>query len=74
MSGQEFIDDWNAMVVAVADFAAKYHMPKPQMVFHPTWLGYMNGIAETPLAPVIIYRDVKIRFGTFEQVDAVRLA
>jgi hypothetical protein len=71
---EAFIADWNKMVVNIGYFAAKYNMKAPQMVFHPQWRMHMARISTEPLAPVIIYEGVKIRFGYFEQVDALRPA
>lgn len=70
----QFVTEWNHMVGTVSNFASKYNMPKPQMVFHPEWLYRMRSVSHTPLMPVIIYMGIKIQFGTFEQVDALRIA
>lgn len=74
LTPEAFVEGWNGMVATVSEFSARYNLPKPQMIFHPQWLSHMNKISDIRLAPVIIHMDVKIRFGMFEQVDALRLA
>lgn len=69
----DFVAEWDRMVATISNFASRYDLPKPQMVFHPAWLHHMNKISDARLGPTIIYMDVKIRFGMFEQVDALRL-
>lgn len=68
-SQDRFAAEWNNMVYEVSNFATKWDLPKPQMVFDPKWLHRMNSISNIRLAPVIVYMDVKIRFGYFEQAD-----
>lgn len=70
----QFVAEWDRMVGTISNFASRYNMPKPQVIFHPQWLSKMNALSSVRLAPVIVYMDVKIRFGMFEQVDALRLA
>jgi hypothetical protein len=70
--GEEFIREWDQMILSVSDFATKWNLPKPEMIFAPIWFRHMNSVSHTRLAPVIIYGDVRVRFGKFEQVDAFR--
>lgn len=70
----DFADDWNRLIGTISDFANTHNLPKPELLFHPQWLSHMSRLSEVRLAPVIIHRGVKVRFGSFEQVDALRLA
>lgn len=67
-----FAHEWNEIIGLVSLFASKRNMPKPEMIFHPKWLEYMNSLSDIRLAPVLIYMDVKIRFGYFEQRDVLK--
>lgn len=65
-TSRDFIEDWNLMVEETAAFCERYAIPKPEMIFRPDVHRLMNAIADTALCSTIIYRDIKIRFGTFE--------
>lgn len=67
----EFVDDWNRMVGTVANFAAKYDLPAPEMLFHRRWLDKMNSAASSPIAGTLIHMNVRIRFGHYEQRDVL---
>lgn len=70
---ERFVTDWNHMVYEVSTFATKYNLPKPDMIFHPKWLQAMNAHAQARLGSTIINMDVRIRFGSWENVDAFRI-
>lgn len=62
---QQFADDWNAMVAHIAEFSAKWNLPKPEMVYHSRVLHTMREVSEARILDTLISHGVKIRFGTF---------
>lgn len=71
-SPQEFIADWNRMVATVAEFSAKWDLPKPEMIFHPQVHTVMNAVADVRILGTLIHMGVKVRFGRFEQATVLR--
>lgn len=70
--GGAFVDDWNKMVATISVLCSQHDLPKPEMVFHPTWLARMRDISNTRIADTIVYAGVKIRFGRFVQFDGLQ--
>ena len=52
--------------------AAKYDLPKPEIILSMPWFDFLNASMQERFAPVAIYMGVKIRFGSFEQADVFR--
>jgi hypothetical protein len=72
-NGPKFIDDWNSMIQAVADFSEKWELPAPEMVFHPRVHVTMNYVAEPHIIlGTLIYAGVKVRFGRFDLATVLR--
>ena len=69
---QEFVDDWNRMIAAIATFSDKYDLAKPDMVYPPEVHALMNSVAETRLLGTLIWNGVRVRFGRFEQAEILR--
>jgi hypothetical protein len=69
---EEFVDDWNRVVAFVSEMAEKYNMRRPDMVFHPEWLAHMRAVSHQHIADTLIHMGVRVRFATWQQVDALR--
>lgn len=69
---EQFIADWDATICAVSNFCAKYDLPKPDMIFHPSWQSHMSLIAGTNIGSPLIYAGVRVRFGTLSSMDVLR--
>jgi len=70
---ERFASDWFYMIYEVSTFATKYGLPKPEMVFHPAWLGLIKNTSRAmPVNGALIHMNVRIRFGKFEQSDVLR--
>jgi hypothetical protein len=72
MTDKELIDDWNAMVQAVADFSDKHNLLKGELVFHPQVLIKLRSASMEPLLDTFIFNGIRTRFGRFEQMDVLR--
>lgn len=71
-NGPEFIDDWNRMISAVAEFSEKWQLLPPDMVFNPRVHFVMNALAQRPILGTLIHAGVRVRFGTFVQRTVLR--
>jgi hypothetical protein len=71
ISGPAFVADWNKMIAEISTFCARYDMPKPDMLFHPKWQGYMSTIAQQRIGSPLIYAGVRVRFGTLRPMDVI---
>lgn len=69
---EQFIADWNATICTISNFCAKYDLPKPDMIFHPSWQNHMSLIAGTNIGSPLIYGGVRVRFGILSSMDVLR--
>lgn len=69
--GERFVADWNATIAHLSCFCSRYDLPKPDMIFHPSWQRYMSTIAGVTIGSPIIYAGVRVRFGRLESRDVL---
>jgi hypothetical protein len=68
----ELIEDWNAMVTAVAHFSEKHELPKGELIFPALVLDNLRDACEEKLLDTFIVNGIRARFGHFEQMDVFR--
>lgn len=69
---QQFAHDWNNMIATVAEICTQYGMRRPDMIFHPEWRRAIFVASAHPISDTLVHMGVRVRFGTWQQVDALR--
>lgn len=72
MKRDEIVEDWNAMIAAIAQFSDKHDLPKAEIIFPPAVLDNLRDACDEHLLDTFIVNGIRARFGRFEQADVFR--